>query len=111
MEPCWSYEIHRNREKNRQRDNCFVEIADLHRRAQVSQSANERYLASLASVEETRALYGSTSFRSADGRQIPQGDLDVHGPGGHDDGLSVKLRAYDDALGVERLDVHRVAGA
>jgi hypothetical protein len=31
-------------------------VADLHRRAQVSQAANERYFASLAAVEETRAL-------------------------------------------------------
>ena len=31
-------------------------VADLHRRAHVSQAANDRYLASLASVEETRAL-------------------------------------------------------
>jgi hypothetical protein len=31
-------------------------IADLHRRAQVSQAANERYLASIAAVEDTTAL-------------------------------------------------------
>jgi len=31
-------------------------VADLHRRAQVSQAANERYLASLGAVEDTRAL-------------------------------------------------------
>jgi len=31
-------------------------VADLHRRAQVSQAANERYLEALAAVEQTRAL-------------------------------------------------------
>ena len=31
-------------------------IADLHRRAEVSQAANQRYLAALASVEDTRSL-------------------------------------------------------
>jgi hypothetical protein len=31
-------------------------VADLHRRAEVSQAANQRYLAALASVEDTRSL-------------------------------------------------------
>jgi len=31
-------------------------VADLHRRAQVSQAANERYLEALAAVDDSRAL-------------------------------------------------------
>lgn len=36
-------------------------VADLHRRAQVSQAANARYLASLAAVEQTQALGALTA--------------------------------------------------